>query len=176
MSVHICLFVSREEGTIPYVPEIPINMEAIVNYNKSVYGINGIHTGSAGLESTSLILAYGLGKKEIDFWNLIVLELFWPFWENIMKNSWFVVCSLEHIFVVVTTMLYFVLFKCQMHLEKRMFPFLQKVRANILTISFACSQKCVSDGLWTIARVLFKEKFILLSLSLRWHRHHLNKR
>lgn len=49
-----------EEGTIPYVPEIPINMEAIVNYNKSVYGINGIHTGSAGLESTSLILAYGL--------------------------------------------------------------------------------------------------------------------
>lgn len=49
-----------EEGTIPYVPEIPINMEAIVNYNQSVYRINGIHTGSAGLESTSLILAYGL--------------------------------------------------------------------------------------------------------------------
>ncbi|XP_029634121.1 ER membrane protein complex subunit 1 [Octopus sinensis] len=49
-----------EEGIIPYMPEIPINIEAIVNYNKSVYGISGIYTGSAGLESTSLILGYGL--------------------------------------------------------------------------------------------------------------------
>ncbi|XP_041378601.1 ER membrane protein complex subunit 1-like [Gigantopelta aegis] len=51
---------TMEEGTIPYIPEIPINTEAILNYNQSVFNIDGIHTAPAGLESTSLVLAYGI--------------------------------------------------------------------------------------------------------------------
>jgi len=56
-----CLF-SREEGIIPYIPELPVSSEAIINYNQSVYNVAGIHTSPAGLESTSLVLSYGLGK------------------------------------------------------------------------------------------------------------------
>ena len=52
----------REEGIIPYMPELPRSFEAIVNYNQSVFRLQGIHSHPAGLESTSLILAYGLGK------------------------------------------------------------------------------------------------------------------
>ena len=52
----------REEGIIPYIPELPLQTEAFVNYNHSVFNIRGIHTAPAGLESTSLVLAYGLGK------------------------------------------------------------------------------------------------------------------
>lgn len=51
----------REEGTIPYIPEIPVNTEAILNYNQSLYDVRHIHTAPAGLESTSLVLVYGLG-------------------------------------------------------------------------------------------------------------------
>ncbi|ESP01145.1 hypothetical protein LOTGIDRAFT_238345, partial [Lottia gigantea] len=51
---------SREEGVIPYIPEIPIHNEAILNYNKTLYRVDGIYTGPAGLESTSLIFTYGL--------------------------------------------------------------------------------------------------------------------
>ncbi|XP_064629026.1 ER membrane protein complex subunit 1-like isoform X2 [Lineus longissimus] len=50
----------REEGIIPYIPELPLQTEAFVNYNHSVFNIRGIHTAPAGLESTSLVLAYGL--------------------------------------------------------------------------------------------------------------------
>lgn len=53
----------REEGIIPYIPELPVSTEAIINYNQSIYNIVGIHTSPAGLESTSLVLAYGLGKS-----------------------------------------------------------------------------------------------------------------
>eukprot|EP00105_Crassostrea_gigas_P031090 XP_011453664.1 PREDICTED: ER membrane protein complex subunit 1 [Crassostrea gigas] len=49
-----------EEGTIPYIPELPVNAEAIINYNQSLYNVQGIHTSPAGLESTSLVLSYGL--------------------------------------------------------------------------------------------------------------------
>ncbi|KAL5013663.1 hypothetical protein ScPMuIL_007933 [Solemya velum] len=51
---------TMEEGTIPYIPEIPVNTEAILNYNQSLYAVRHIHTAPAGLESTSLVLAYGL--------------------------------------------------------------------------------------------------------------------
>ncbi|KAK3926933.1 ER membrane protein complex subunit 1 [Frankliniella fusca] len=50
----------REEGVIPYMPELPIPPESIINYNKSLPLISGIHTAPSGLESTSLVLVYGL--------------------------------------------------------------------------------------------------------------------
>ncbi|XP_063985411.1 ER membrane protein complex subunit 1 isoform X2 [Diachasmimorpha longicaudata] len=51
---------SREEGVIPYMPEIPIHMDAIINYNQSVFRVSGIYTSPSGLESTCLIFAHGL--------------------------------------------------------------------------------------------------------------------
>ncbi|XP_014216207.1 ER membrane protein complex subunit 1 isoform X2 [Copidosoma floridanum] len=50
----------REEGVIPYMPEIPIHMDSIINYNQSVYRVSGIHTSPSGLESTCLVFVYGL--------------------------------------------------------------------------------------------------------------------
>ncbi|XP_046465087.1 ER membrane protein complex subunit 1 isoform X1 [Neodiprion pinetum] len=50
----------REEGVIPYMPEIPIQMDAIVNYNQSIARVSGIHTSPSGLESTCLVFVYGL--------------------------------------------------------------------------------------------------------------------
>ncbi|XP_015111319.1 ER membrane protein complex subunit 1 isoform X2 [Diachasma alloeum] len=50
----------REEGVIPYMPEIPIHMDAIINYNQSVFRVSGIYTSPSGLESTCLIFAHGL--------------------------------------------------------------------------------------------------------------------
>ena len=52
----------REEGLVPYVPELPRPYDRIINYNQSVLNVRGIHTAPAGLESTSLVLCYGLGK------------------------------------------------------------------------------------------------------------------
>lgn len=51
---------AREEGVIPYVPEVPIPMENIINYNQTVGRIQGIYTAPSGLESTSLVVVYGL--------------------------------------------------------------------------------------------------------------------
>ncbi|GMR36343.1 hypothetical protein PMAYCL1PPCAC_06538, partial [Pristionchus mayeri] len=50
----------REEGMVPYMPEIPIATEDMVNYNQSVYSVKAIKAFPSGLESTSLMLAYGL--------------------------------------------------------------------------------------------------------------------
>ncbi|XP_032676304.1 ER membrane protein complex subunit 1 isoform X2 [Odontomachus brunneus] len=50
----------REEGVIPYMPEIPIHMDAIINYNQSVSRVLGIHTSPSGLESTCLVFVHGL--------------------------------------------------------------------------------------------------------------------
>ena len=44
-----------------YTPEIMVNFESVINYYKQVYNIRGIHTVSTGLESTSVVFAYGLG-------------------------------------------------------------------------------------------------------------------
>lgn len=52
----------REEGVIPYMPEIPIHTDAIINYNQSVSRVLGIHTSPSGLESTCLIFVHGLGE------------------------------------------------------------------------------------------------------------------
>lgn len=50
----------REEGVIPYIPELIMPSENIINYNQSVVRIKGIHTAPSGLESTCLVMAYGL--------------------------------------------------------------------------------------------------------------------
>ncbi|VDK17719.1 unnamed protein product [Anisakis simplex] len=49
-----------EEMLIPYRPELPIASEDFVNYNQTVYNIRVIKTAPSGLESTSLMFAYGL--------------------------------------------------------------------------------------------------------------------
>ncbi|KAK7866597.1 hypothetical protein R5R35_010431 [Gryllus longicercus] len=50
----------REEGVIPYMPELPVPSESIINYNQTVQRVQGIHTAPSGLESTCLVLVYGL--------------------------------------------------------------------------------------------------------------------
>lgn len=51
---------AREDGIIPYIPELPLQQEAMVNYNQTVNRLRGIHTAPSGLESTCLMIAYGL--------------------------------------------------------------------------------------------------------------------
>ncbi|KAJ0177967.1 hypothetical protein K1T71_006840 [Dendrolimus kikuchii] len=50
----------REEGLVPYAPELPLPSEAVINYNRTLHRINSIYTAPSGLESTSLVLATGL--------------------------------------------------------------------------------------------------------------------
>lgn len=50
----------REEGVIPYMPELPIPAEAVINYNQTMLRVRGIHTVPSGLESTCLVFVYGL--------------------------------------------------------------------------------------------------------------------
>ena len=57
--------VFREEGLVPYMPELPRPYDRIINYNQSVFNVRAIHTAPAGLESTSLVFCYGLGKHSI---------------------------------------------------------------------------------------------------------------
>ncbi|XP_066256521.1 ER membrane protein complex subunit 1 [Euwallacea similis] len=49
-----------EESCIPYIPEIPLHSEAIINYNQTLSRIRGIEIAPARLESTSHILVHGL--------------------------------------------------------------------------------------------------------------------
>ncbi|XP_056128948.1 ER membrane protein complex subunit 1 [Lampris incognitus] len=51
---------SREENLIPYAPEMPIRTEWFINYNQTVSRVQGIYTAPSGLESTCLVVAYGL--------------------------------------------------------------------------------------------------------------------
>lgn len=51
---------AREEGIIPYIPELPVQSESLLNYNQTVERLKGIHTSPSGLESTCLVIAYGL--------------------------------------------------------------------------------------------------------------------
>jgi hypothetical protein len=50
----------REEGIIPYIPELVVQHENIINYNQTIARIRGIYTAPSGLESTCLALVYGL--------------------------------------------------------------------------------------------------------------------
>ncbi|XP_078741707.1 ER membrane protein complex subunit 1-like, partial [Lampetra fluviatilis] len=49
-----------EEGLIPYSPELPLPTEWNINYNQSVAQVRAVHTSPTGLESTCLVVAYGL--------------------------------------------------------------------------------------------------------------------
>ncbi|XP_042739236.1 ER membrane protein complex subunit 1 isoform X2 [Lagopus leucura] len=51
---------SREENLIPYSPDVQIHAERFINYNQTVSQIRGIYTAPSGLESTCLVVAYGL--------------------------------------------------------------------------------------------------------------------
>jgi hypothetical protein len=44
------------------MPEIPLNYEFSLNYYNYVFNVRGITTSPSGLESTSLVFVYGLGK------------------------------------------------------------------------------------------------------------------
>ncbi|XP_050436738.1 ER membrane protein complex subunit 1 isoform X2 [Adelges cooleyi] len=50
----------KEEGAIPYVPELPTPTESMINYNKSLMRVQGIYTTPSSLESTCLVFVYGL--------------------------------------------------------------------------------------------------------------------
>uniref|UniRef100_A0A0K8T908 ER membrane protein complex subunit 1 n=1 Tax=Lygus hesperus TaxID=30085 RepID=A0A0K8T908_LYGHE len=50
----------REEGIVPYIPELGLPHEAIITYNHTLEDIRGIHTSPSGLESTCLVFIYGL--------------------------------------------------------------------------------------------------------------------
>jgi ER membrane protein complex subunit 1 len=50
----------REEGIIPYIPELPLQHETMINYNQTIANIRGIYSSPSGLESTCLVLIYGL--------------------------------------------------------------------------------------------------------------------
>lgn len=54
---------SKEEGIPPYMPELPLSWDNTINYNQTVFRIRDIHSEPSGLESTSLIVAYGLGEN-----------------------------------------------------------------------------------------------------------------
>ncbi|SPP84058.1 ER membrane protein complex subunit 1 isoform X2 [Drosophila guanche] len=50
----------REEGAIPYIPELPLPTESHINYNQTVARLRNIYTAPSGLESTCLVVATGL--------------------------------------------------------------------------------------------------------------------
>ena len=49
----------REEGLIPYMPELPIATDNIVNYNRTALGVRHLRSWASGLESTALMIAVG---------------------------------------------------------------------------------------------------------------------
>ncbi|XP_068098382.1 ER membrane protein complex subunit 1 [Hyperolius riggenbachi] len=51
---------TREENLIPYTPDIQIHAERFINYNQTVSRMKGLYTAPSGLESTCLVVAYGL--------------------------------------------------------------------------------------------------------------------
>jgi len=59
----------KEEGAIPYIPELPMLSESMINYNKSLMRVDGIYTTPSNLESTCLVFVYGLG-------NFIILNFY----------------------------------------------------------------------------------------------------
>jgi len=50
----------REEGLVPYMPELPIPSESILNYHQTLLSVKGLVTSPAMYESTSLVFSYGL--------------------------------------------------------------------------------------------------------------------
>lgn len=50
----------RDEGALPYIPEIPLPTENMINYNQTIERLRYIYTAPSGLESTCLVVAAGL--------------------------------------------------------------------------------------------------------------------
>merc|ERR1712098_28732 len=50
----------REPGIPPYIPELPRPHESMLNYKEKVEAIRGVVTSPSGLESTVIVLVYGL--------------------------------------------------------------------------------------------------------------------
>jgi len=50
----------REPGLPPYIPELQMPPEAILNYNQTVLSVRGITTAPTELESTSVVFVHGL--------------------------------------------------------------------------------------------------------------------
>jgi hypothetical protein len=48
------------QGLFPYTPELIVDPTAILNYNRTIHNMRGIVTSPVLLESTSLVLGYGL--------------------------------------------------------------------------------------------------------------------
>lgn len=62
---HYTQQIQDEDGVIhalPYVPELPMPSDMIINYNQSIKRVDGIKTWPTRLESTCLVLVYGNGK------------------------------------------------------------------------------------------------------------------
>ena len=60
----------REESIMPYLPELPIPAEAIINYNQTVSNVRNIYVAPSSLESTGLVFAYGLGTHFFFFFKI----------------------------------------------------------------------------------------------------------
>jgi hypothetical protein len=59
---HYTQQIQDEDGVIhslPYVPELPMPADMIINYNQSIKRVEGIKTWPTRLESTCLVLVYG---------------------------------------------------------------------------------------------------------------------
>ena len=50
----------REPGIPPYIPELPYPHESVLNYKEKVEAIRGVVTSPSGLESTVIVMVYGL--------------------------------------------------------------------------------------------------------------------
>lgn len=59
----VLTMISREANLPPYVPEMKMTPLIFVNYNQTVGGLRSIYSTPSGLESTSLVLACGLGTS-----------------------------------------------------------------------------------------------------------------
>lgn len=62
---HYTQQIQDEDGVIhslPYVPELPMPADMVINYNQSIKRVDGIKTWPTRLESTCLVLVYGNGK------------------------------------------------------------------------------------------------------------------
>lgn len=68
----------REEGAIPYIPELPLPTENYINYNQTIARLRNIYTAPSGLESTCLVVATGLGECNtfIVIENLLIINSF----------------------------------------------------------------------------------------------------
>merc|ERR1719285_1606304 len=49
-----------DKGITPYIPELPVPSESILNYNQSVTAVRGVTASPSGLESTVIVFVHGL--------------------------------------------------------------------------------------------------------------------